>query len=53
VDALDQVKVEFMLPEGAIICADNRRVLHGRTGFLSNMAHARALNRMYVKGRAQ
>lgn len=53
VDALDEVKVEFMLGESSIICADNRRVLHGRTGFLSNLERARALNRMYVKGRTQ
>lgn len=53
--ALDEVKIEFLLAEGMIAIVDNWRVLHGRTGFLSNPTptRARVLNRMYVKAVSQ
>jgi hypothetical protein len=49
--ALEAVKVELLLENNTMAVVDNWRVLHGRTGYLSDPSpdRARILNRVYVR----
>ena len=44
----DRFKISFLLKPGDIMCFDNRRIMHGRTGFDADNASERHLRGCYI-----